>query len=80
MKNPEKQWIKKGNTVMILVMQQCLRSYLLIFWPKKVCFKVIKRLDTLNFYYIKLDYFSFFKLNVFEQKHNMFGQISDGAK
>ena len=32
MKNPEKQWIKKVDAAIILVMRRCLRNYLLIFF------------------------------------------------
>ena len=34
MKNPEKQWIKKVDAAMILVMRRCLRNYF-FFWPNK---------------------------------------------
>ena len=35
MKNPEKQWIKKVDAAIILVMRRCLRNYLLIFFGLK---------------------------------------------
>ena len=43
MKIPEKQWIKKFDAAMILVMRRCLRNYLLIFfgltvWTLKLSF------------------------------------------
>ena len=38
MKNPEKQWIKKVDAAIILVMRRCLRNYLLIFLALKRIF------------------------------------------
>ena len=43
MKNPEKQWIKKVDAAMILVMRRCLRNYLLIFFGLKVVILQIPR-------------------------------------
>ena len=48
MKIPEKQWIKKVDAAMILVIRRCLRNYLLIFFGlSHLCFdEAVKPAET----------------------------------
>ena len=49
MKNPEKQWIKKVDAAIILVMRRCLRNYSLIFFGLTIFSFVLLRIDFLSF-------------------------------